>query len=213
MWLRTSTWLVIGVFLLDVFVPPVVYDLLYDASHGRRAPVYFDPDCWQVTAQFVFWLMGCLGLAAIATVGVGLLAPKGGWLLRLASCRGCGYGLLPEDLYCPACAGPTAAWDMPTAMRTAHARASAEHVAALVGIPPEVIQAARFVVEQTRPVTPDAAAALAILCLADAVLLRRLYFAAALRLHPDRNAGQLQAEWQRLQQSVRTLRAYQGQGL
>lgn len=208
--LRASTWVFTGLLLLAALTPRAIYGWLFAMSHGPETPLYFDADCWVPTTQFVIWLIGCLALTVATTVAHGLLKPVGGELLRVAACRACGHGLMPEDLYCPACAGPTAAWDMPHVMLSARARTSTEQAqAAAPAVPVGVADAARFIVDRACPVSPDAAAALAALCLTDAVLLRRLYFTAALRLHPDRNNGNLHEDWQRLQRSVQLVRDHQ----
>ena len=195
--------------VIEAFLPAAIYRALYARAHGSATPLYFDPQCYQVTVQLVVWIMACMALTAVASCSYDLLRPRGGWLVRTLSCRSCTHPLTPEDLYCPRCATTTATWQLPRQMLSPHARDFAEETAAAEPrIPPEVTDAATFLVDQARPVSPDAAAALVVFCLTNAVLLRRLYFTAALRLHPDRNNGELRHEWDRLQRAVRVLREY-----
>jgi hypothetical protein len=112
---------------------------------------------------------------------------------------------------------PEALWgrSMPPQMLTEHARAWRRRAGAAAAesaepppplpVEPAKLEAARQLLEAAQAWSEDERA-LARRCAADPVLMRRLYHAAARRLHPDRNGGRHLPEWTRLQQAVATLR-------
>lgn len=86
------------------------------------------------------------------------------------------------------------------ANEAAHAAQTAAYHSALL--------AARMLIEHAGAWAEDVRA-LEHRCVRDAAFARRLYHAAARRLHPDRNGGQDHPDWQRVQDAVARLRDYQ----
>jgi hypothetical protein len=110
---------------------------------------------------------------------------------------------------------PTAVWQLPPQMLTGRAKAVWERRAAAEPSPEARREALRSAYEAAQLLIAHAGvwaedeASLVRRCVADRAYTRRLYHVAARRLHPDRNGGRHDPEWERLQSAVARLRDYQ----
>jgi len=135
-------------------------------------------------------------------------------------CPRCGEWLRGEDVYCPQCGSSAAAWAVPPRMKSERARdVTAERPVGrrrrgrqqvTVQLATEATLAAKFIVEQSLSPASDTAA-LTAECLQDEETVKRLYHAAARRLHPDRNDGVQSDAWNRLQEAMDVMKAHHGE--
>ena len=129
---------------------------------------------------------------------------------RLHECKSCGHRMRSPRWLCPRCGSIVSAWKPPAGMMSDFARRRAAQVDPANSQPLNTrdrdskLFAARFVI---RHAALGASSASAEECLDNPRLLRRLYLAAAKRLHPDRNEGRHRDEWFQLQQAAAILKA------
>jgi ribosomal protein L37AE/L43A len=130
---------------------------------------------------------------------------------RLHKCPQCGHPMRVVRWRCPKCRHTLSMWTLPTGMLSDFARRSPGETRSFEGENNASLSAdaeyrakanaARFLIEQSGRTNSDNTDR----CLTDLPFARRLYFAAAKRLHPDRNGGVHLREWFQLQQAAATL--------
>jgi hypothetical protein len=160
----------------------------------------------------------CLGapliLLTIAAV-FAIISNRGKHSGQDGYCPRCGEWLRGSDLYCPQCGASAAGWAISPGMKSDRARGQSperpvsrrrrQHVS--IQIANEVTLAAQFIVEQSQA-EPTQTADLTAECLTDPEVTRRLYHAAARRLHPDGNEGVQSDAWNHLQEAMEILKQH-----
>jgi hypothetical protein len=120
---------------------------------------------------------------------------------RLHECARCGHRMRSSRWRCPKCGQITSAWTLPSGMLSDFARQGRRES---TGVDEQRAEAIRLIM---RLADPEGIASMHDGGEApDVRQLRRLYFVAAKRLHPDRNEGQHVREWFQLQEAAEALR-------